>query len=76
MMNERIKELLTPKLKEWGGATGDNFSEELEKFATLIIKECSNHIRDAAMRAGGANTIVGEEGLWLADDLVKNFGVE
>lgn len=39
-MNERIKELLTPKLKEWGGASGDNFSEELEKFAELIVKEC------------------------------------
>jgi hypothetical protein len=40
-MNERIKELLTPKLKEWGGASGDNFSEELEKFAELIVKECA-----------------------------------
>lgn len=40
-MNERIKELLTPKLKEWGGASGDNFSEELEKFAELIIRECA-----------------------------------
>jgi hypothetical protein len=39
-MNERIKEFLTPKLKEWGGASGDNFSEELEKFAELIVKEC------------------------------------
>jgi len=41
-MNERIKELLTPKLKEWGGASGDNFSEELEKFAKLIVEECMN----------------------------------
>jgi len=40
-MNERIKELLTPKLKEWGGASGDNFSEELEKFAELIVWECA-----------------------------------
>ena len=38
-MNERIKELLTPKLKEWGGASGDNFSEELEKFADLILED-------------------------------------
>jgi hypothetical protein len=44
MMNERLKELLTPKLKEWGGDTGDNFSEELEKFAELIIKECANQL--------------------------------
>ena len=40
-MNERIKELLTPKLKEWGGASSDNFSEELEKFAELIVLECA-----------------------------------
>jgi hypothetical protein len=39
-MNERIKELLTPKLKEWGGASSDNFSEELEKFAELIVRDC------------------------------------
>ena len=40
-MNERIKELLTPKLKEWGGDSDDNFSEELEKFAELLIRECA-----------------------------------
>ena len=39
-MNERIRQLLTPKLKEWGGDTGDDFSEELEKFAELIVREC------------------------------------
>ena len=41
-MNERIKELVTPKLKEWAGDSDDNFSEELEKFAELIIRECMN----------------------------------
>ena len=41
-MNEKIKELLSPKLIEWWGAdSDDNFSEELEKFAELIIKECA-----------------------------------
>ena len=45
-MNERIKELLTPKLKEWGGASDDNFSEELEKFAELIVEECRTVIND------------------------------
>jgi len=40
IMNERIKELLTPKLKEWAGDSDDNFSEELEKFAELIVREC------------------------------------
>ena len=39
-MNEQIQALLTPKLKEWGGASGDNFSEELERFAELIVREC------------------------------------
>jgi len=43
-MNERIKELLTPKLKEWGGDSDDNFSEELEKFAELIVRECADAI--------------------------------
>ena len=40
-MNEKVKELLTPQLLKWGGDSGDNFSEELEKFAELIIKECT-----------------------------------
>jgi len=49
-MNERIKELLTPKLKEWGGASGDNFSEELEKFAELIIEECAREVEEFARK--------------------------
>ena len=60
-MNERIKELLTPKLKEWGGdLLGGNFSEELEKFAELIVKECAlqcNHNDDM-------------------DRILEHFGVE
>jgi hypothetical protein len=40
-MNSKIKELLSPKLIEWGADSDDNFSEELEKFAELIIKECA-----------------------------------
>ena len=39
-MNDAIKNLLTPQLKTWGGASDDNFSEELEKFAMLIVTEC------------------------------------
>jgi hypothetical protein len=62
-MNERINELLTPKLKEWGGASGDNFSEELEKFALLIVRECAE-IADKAEP-------------YKASDLIKkHFGVE
>jgi hypothetical protein len=56
-MNNRIEELLTPKLKEWGGDSGDNFSEELEKFAELIIQECAdilvnNHPLDCTLSDG------------------------
>lgn len=40
-MNEKIKELLTPLLLEWGGASDDNFPEELDKFVELIVKECA-----------------------------------
>ncbi len=40
-MNEKLKELLSPKLIEWGADSDDNFSEELEKFAESIIKECA-----------------------------------
>ena len=39
-MNEKIKSLLTEQLKTWGGSSGDDFSEELEKFAMNIINEC------------------------------------
>ena len=65
-MNERIKELLTPKLKEWGGASGDNFSEELEKFAELIVREC-------------AEVAVDHDPLWGASvdqDIKRHFGVK
>jgi hypothetical protein len=40
MMNDRIKQLLTPNLKKWGGSSDDNFSEELVKFAESIVREC------------------------------------
>jgi hypothetical protein len=62
-MNERIKEFITPKLKEWGGASGDNFSEELEKFAELIVRECAKVLWDS-------NDILGEY------RIKKHFGVE
>ena len=64
-MNERIKELLTPKLKEWGGASSDNFSEELEKFAELIVKECADIATINAHQRASPGTYV-----------LKHFGVE
>ena len=67
-MNERIKELLTPKLKEWAGDSDDNFSEELEKFAELIIREC----------AAIANRVENDD-FWITpvDRIIKqHFGIE
>ena len=43
-MNQELKKLLTPKLLEWGADSDDNFSEELQKFAELIVRECSKVI--------------------------------
>ena len=65
-MNKRLKELLTPKLKEWGGDSGDNFSEELEKFAGLIIKECANIAREKQQF----------HGYDIAESIKDHFGVE
>ena len=62
--------------KIWEDGHVDWHTQFNEKFAELIVKECSEHIRNRAMRAGGACTIVGEESLWLAKDLEEHFGVE
>lgn len=78
-MNKQIKELaveakLPGYVLEYG--TELCLAPHLEKFAELIIRECITHVRDTAMRAGGACTIVGEEGLWLAKDMEKRFGID
>jgi hypothetical protein len=82
-MNERIREFAEQagivtevwyKDAEGHGYKTPNY--QAEKFAELIIQACSAHIRNRAMRAGGACTIVGEEALWLAKDLQQHFGVE
>ena len=65
-MNERIRELLTPKLKEWGGASGDNFSEELEKFAELIVRECADICYNRDYAYGSA----------YGEQIEKHFGVQ
>ena len=70
-MNERIRQLLTPKLKEWGGDTGDDFSEELEKFAELIVRECARALDDKLANPNGASMA------WCdGSDLLEHFGVE
>jgi hypothetical protein len=81
-MNERIKELLTPKLKEWGGASSDNFSEELEKFAELIVRKCVDKIETHRIPVG--NSAAGEMACeWtysalmeIRDEIKEHFGVK
>ena len=70
-MNERIKELLTPKLKEWGGASGDNFSGELEKFAELIVRECIENIEQFDHHITPAMEVVPT----MVSLIKRNFGV-
>lgn len=70
-MNERILELLTSKLKEWGGGVDDNFSEELEKFAELIIRECANFLDENSGYDDAGNSWHPEP-----EDLLNYFGVE
>jgi hypothetical protein len=87
-MNERIKELagqadnyaykMNPEEDSYGRpANPRKFQQERDaKFAELIVLECSTHIYSRALRSGGACTVVGEAGIWLAKDLKQNFGVE
>jgi hypothetical protein len=78
-MNERIKKLAEQASHQSpdGYPVTIPYSKDFaEKFAELIVKECSNYIGNKAMLAGGACTIVGEEGLWLSKDLLEHFGVE
>jgi len=77
-MNERIKQLarqVESTIVTTRGNAYVSHPEFTEKFAELIIQDCIKYVRDAAFRAGGACTIVGEEGLWLAKDMEKHFGI-
>jgi hypothetical protein len=69
-MNSKIKELLSPKLIEWGADSDDNFSEELEKFAELIIKECA---RVCVQENPDPRDSIE---LQSANRILKHFGVE
>ena len=66
-MNERILELA-----EQQGLTGPNYflsSQELEKFAELIVKECAAVSRKSSKR-------IDDMGSLIAQDIEKHFGVE
>ena len=69
-MTEKLKELLSPKLIEWGAGSDDNFSEELEKFAELIIKEC---VRACIQENPDPRDSIE---LQCANRILKRFGIE
>ena len=72
-MNSKIKELLSPKFIEWGADSDDNFSEELEKFAVLIVQECAR----IAAEVGDGNVKLGYLVPRECSDKIKeHFGVK
>jgi hypothetical protein len=66
-MNERIRELY---VKAYGYFPAPIGEPELEKFAELIVKECSKWIVDNA----GAIENLGPK--YFAQAMIKDFGVE
>ena len=75
-MNEKIKELA-----EQAGSTHKQnlgvyqfYSDELEKFAELIIRECLGIVQDA--ERGGSNEIWDNAVKFIRRDLQEHFGVE
>lgn len=68
-MNERIKQLAESVflLKAWGAGNDDNFSEALEEFAELIVKECVQVAR-------GADGLDATHEAWYL--IKEHFGVE
>jgi len=81
-MTERIKELIAQAKFIAEETINRQLSSNLElntfaeKFAELVVKECSEYVGNKGMLAGGGCTIVGEEILMIADGLHKHFGVE
>lgn len=73
-MNDRIKELLTPKLKEWGANSDDNFSEEIQKFAEMIVLEMCN-VLDRAQWDKGEDWVCAD-GTRIIPTVKLHFGVE
>lgn len=83
-MNNRIRELvkqaginLTPA--QFSGVLEDEVSEfDLEKFAELIIQECSTHLKNCASAYDGSDTDSDymEAMLHSADMIKEHFGVE
>ena len=78
-MNERIKELA-----EQAGSTHKQslgvyqfYSEELEKFAELIVRECADVLVAEMNRLDGLDRVVSAQTMDTAQILIKqHFGVE
>ncbi len=71
-MNEHIQ-----KLAEQQGLTGPNYflsSQELEKFAELIVRECMSIVDDA--ERGGSNEIWDNAVKFIRRDMKQHFGVD
>lgn len=55
---------------------GHDFHHEIEKFAKLIVQECSDICYDHSNAAGGVDTAFGYGYKDCGDDIKRNFGVE
>jgi hypothetical protein len=68
MMNERIKELLQEAYTHFGHGKYRTSELVAEKFAELIVRECSQYIEDKF-------DFCGDE-IIIAESVLKHFGVE
>jgi hypothetical protein len=73
MMNERIRELAGRALDQavpetWSALTGEQLSRFQEKFAELIVRECTQIVADAVDHREPASTYVGK--------IREHFGVK
>ena len=76
-MNERIRELVRQagiyQPERFDGIDGSN---QLEKFAELIVRECADICYHHSNAAGGVDTHFGYGYKDCGDDIKRNFGVE
>ena len=80
-MNERIKELSKQaweSISVQDALDDEAFNQFDQKFAELIVRECSTHLRNCANAYDGSDTDADymEAMLHSADMIKKHFGVE
>jgi len=68
-MNEQIKLLCEQVAKITQGASWEEQTKFMEKFAELIVRECADLVDNVLEQGSPPNPTVGEQ-------LVKHFGVE